>query len=163
MKPQVFDANTLKKIATSKLLVVGAGGIGCELVKCLSLSGFRSLSIIDLDTIDVSNLNRQFLFRREHVDKPKSLVLKEQIEAQNLNIKIEAYLGKIQEPRFGFEFFSRFDLVINALDNEAARKHVNQLCYNLGKPLIDAGTNGYEMTCIAIAKNRTPCYECIER
>ena len=105
--------------------MVGAGGIGCELVKCLSLSGFRSLSIIDLDTIDVSNLNRQFLFRREHVDKPKSLVLKEQIEAQNSNIKIEAYLGKIQEPRFGFEFFSRFDLVINALDNEAARKHVN--------------------------------------
>ena len=81
MQPQVFDATTLGKIATAKILVVGAGGIGCELVKCLSLSGFRSLSIIDLDTIDVSNLNRQFLFRREHVDKPKSLVLKEQIEA----------------------------------------------------------------------------------
>lgn len=54
-------------------------------------------------------------------------------------------------------------MVINALDNEAARKHVNQLCFNLGKPLIDSGTNGYEMTCISIAKGRTPCYQCIER
>ena len=55
---------------------MGSGGIGCELVKSLSISGFQNISIIDLDTIDVSNLNRQFLFRREHVDKPKSLVLK---------------------------------------------------------------------------------------
>ena len=148
----IYGEETAKVIQTSNLLVVGAGGIGCELVKSLSLSGFTKISIIDLDTIDISNLNRQFLFRREHVDQPKSLTLKQQIEKQNPKIKIEAYLGKIQEDRFGYHFFKHFDLVINALDNEEARKYVNQICFNLGKPLVDAGTNGYDMTCISIMK-----------
>ena len=121
----IYGEDLASKIHHANLLVVGAGGIGCELVKCLSLSGFRKLSIIDLDTIDISNLNRQFLFRREHVDQAKSLTLKQQIEKQNPEIHVEAYLGKIQEERFGYKFFKQFDLVINALDNEEARKHVN--------------------------------------
>lgn len=66
-------------MVTANLLVVGAGGIGCELMKCLSLTGFRKIKVIDLDTIDISNLNRQFLFRREHVNMPKSKTLKEAI------------------------------------------------------------------------------------
>ena len=139
----LFGKETADKIFYAKILVVGAGGIGCELVKCLSLAGVRNISIIDLDTIDISNLNRQFLFRREHVDQPKSTTLKLQIEKQNPDIKIDAYLGKIQEERFGYSFFKGFDLVINALDNIEARKHVNRMCFNLGLPLIDAGTNGY--------------------
>ena len=146
----IYGDEIAQQILTSNVLIVGAGGIGCELVKSLSLSGFKKISIIDLDTIDVSNLNRQFLFRREHVDQPKSTTLKLQIEKQNPNIQIEAFLGRIQEERFGYQFFKQFDLVINALDNEEARKHVNRMCFNLNKPLVDAGTNGYEMTCLSI-------------
>jgi ubiquitin-like 1-activating enzyme E1 B len=73
----------------------------------------------------VSNLNRQFLFRREHVDKSKAEVVRDQIRLQNPHINLHAYVGRIQEDRFGFKFFSSFDVVINALDNEEARKHVN--------------------------------------
>lgn len=58
----------------SRVLLVGAGGIGCELLKNLLLTGFGEIHIIDLDTIDLSNLNRQFLFRFEHIKKPKALV-----------------------------------------------------------------------------------------
>ncbi len=56
------------------MLLIGAGGIGCELLKDLVLTGFGEVHIIDLDTIDLSNLNRQFLFRQEHIKKPKALV-----------------------------------------------------------------------------------------
>ena len=60
--------------AQSRVLMVGAGGIGCELLKNLLLTGFGEVHIVDLDTIDLSNLNRQFLFRYEHIKKPKALV-----------------------------------------------------------------------------------------
>jgi hypothetical protein len=58
----------------ARILMVGAGGIGCELLKNLVLSGFGEIHIVDLDTIDLSNLNRQFLFRQEHIKKSKALV-----------------------------------------------------------------------------------------
>ena len=79
----IYGQEIAQKVLKSNVLVVGAGGIGCELVKCLSMTGFGKLSVIDLDTIDISNLNRQFLFRRHHVDMPKSRTLKESICAQN--------------------------------------------------------------------------------
>jgi len=62
----VFESSLQKSISDSKILVVGAGGIGCELLKNIVLTGFRNIEVIDLDTIDVSNLNRQCLFQKQH-------------------------------------------------------------------------------------------------
>jgi len=64
----------LTPVQQARVLMVGAGGIGCELLKNLVLTGFGEVHIVDLDTIDLSNLNRQFLFRHEHIKKSKALV-----------------------------------------------------------------------------------------
>ena len=159
----IYGSQLASKVLQAKVLVVGAGGIGCELVKVLSMTGFKSLAVIDLDTIDISNLNRQFLFRRQHVDMPKSKTLKESICAQNPLIKIDDFIGRIQEDRFGYTFFCGFNLVINALDNDEARNYVNSMCFSLDIPLVEAGTNGYEATCTAIKKGLTQCYQCSDR
>jgi ubiquitin-like 1-activating enzyme E1 B len=79
------------------VLLVGAGGIGCELLKNLVLTGFGEVCIIDLDTIDLSNLNRQFLFRQEHIKKPKALVAKEAAQKFNPNVKLIAYHANIKD------------------------------------------------------------------
>src|SRR5579871_5080378 len=67
-------------VKAARILMVGAGGIGCELLKNLVLTGFGEIHIVDLDTIDLSNLNRQFLFRHEHIKKSKALVGRHQTQ-----------------------------------------------------------------------------------
>jgi len=130
-------AELFEKVHTAKILLIGAGGIGCELIKNLVLSGFvdievgkgwgvgqvtwlkqcasssrvisfpRRCQIIDLDTIDVSNLNRQFLFRPRHVGMPKSIVAREMAMLFNPEAKIVAYHANIKEPRFGVKYFEQ--------------------------------------------------------
>lgn len=75
----------------AKIFVVGAGGIGCELLKNLVLTGFINIEVIDLDTIDVSNLNRQFLFQRQHVGQSKSICAANTVRMFNPDIKIKSY------------------------------------------------------------------------
>ncbi|XP_055637305.1 SUMO-activating enzyme subunit 2 [Toxorhynchites rutilus septentrionalis] len=156
----VFEPNLQEKIANSKILVVGAGGIGCEILKNLVLSGFQDIEIIDLDTIDVSNLNRQFLFHKEHVGKSKANVARESALSFNPDVKIKAYHDSVTTTNYGVSFFKQFKLVLNALDNRAARNHVNRLCLTADVPLIESGTAGYNGQVELIKRGMTQCYEC---
>uniref|UniRef100_A0A182LUB3 SUMO-activating enzyme subunit n=1 Tax=Anopheles culicifacies TaxID=139723 RepID=A0A182LUB3_9DIPT len=156
----VFESGLQQKIKESKVLVVGAGGIGCEILKNLVLTGFQDIEIIDLDTIDVSNLNRQFLFHKEHVGKSKANVARESALTFNPNAKIKAYHDSITTNNYGVNFFQRFSIVLNALDNRAARSHVNRLCLTADVPLIESGTAGYNGQVELIKRGLTTCYEC---
>ncbi|CAH0546939.1 unnamed protein product [Brassicogethes aeneus] len=158
--PSILPSTTQEKVANSKVLVVGAGGIGCEVLKNLALSGFQDIEIIDLDTIDVSNLNRQFLFRKEHVGKPKAVVARESILSYNPDINIKAYHDSVTSQDYGVNFFKRFNIILNALDNRAARSHVNRMCLAANVPLIESGTSGYSGQVELIKKGETQCYEC---
>jgi len=147
-------------IENVKLLMVGAGGIGCELLKNLVLTGFKDIHIIDLDTIDVSNLNRQFLFQKRHVGKSKACVAKDSVLAFSPDVKIIASHDTIMNPEYNTDFFASFTLVLNALDNKAARNHVNRMCLAANVPLIESGTAGYLGQVTVIKKGLTECYEC---
>jgi ubiquitin-like 1-activating enzyme E1 B len=157
-------------VSGARLLVVGAGGIGCELLKCLAKGGFRDLTVIDLDTIEVSNLNRQFLFRREHVGRSKAEVACEAIRtfmavgvagvAGAKPFAAVAHHGNVMDRRFDRDFFGGFDLVCNALDNVAARSHVNRMCLAARVPLVESGTAGYNGQVQAILPGLSACYEC---
>uniref|UniRef100_A0A1A8MT99 SUMO-activating enzyme subunit 2 n=2 Tax=Nothobranchius TaxID=28779 RepID=A0A1A8MT99_9TELE len=147
-------------LSTCKVLVVGAGGIGCELLKNLVLTGFKNIEVIDLDTIDVSNLNRQFLFQKKHVGKSKAQVAKESALQFCPSANITAYHDSITNPDYNVEFFRKFMLVMNALDNRAARNHVNRMCLAADIPLIESGSAGYLGQVTVIKKGLTECYEC---
>lgn len=147
-------------LSSCKVLVVGAGGIGCELLKNLVLTGFKNIEVIDLDTIDVSNLNRQFLFQKKHVGKSKAQVAKESALQFCPSANIVAYHDSIMNPDYNVEFFRKFVLVMNALDNAAARNHVNRMCLAGDIPLIESGTAGYLGQVSVIKKGLTECYEC---
>ncbi|KAK5060103.1 hypothetical protein LTR84_009987 [Exophiala bonariae] len=149
-----------KLIKESKVLLVGAGGIGCELLKNLVLTGFGEIHIIDLDTIDLSNLNRQFLFRQEHIKKPKAVVAKEVAQKFNPNVKLVAQHANIKDKQFNLEWFSSFNIVFNALDNMDARRHVNKMCLAVDVPLIESGTTGFKGQVQVIKKGKTACYDC---
>ncbi|KAI9318161.1 hypothetical protein BX666DRAFT_1935453 [Dichotomocladium elegans] len=148
------------KVASSRILLVGAGGIGCELLKNLVLSGFKHIKVIDLDTIDISNLNRQFLFQRQHVKKSKAHVAKESALRFNPDVDIESFQANIMDPELNVAWFSKFDLVFNALDNLEARRHVNQMCLIARVPLVESGTTGYLGQAYVIQKDVTECFDC---
>ncbi|RAL15739.1 E1 ubiquitin-activating protein ubaB [Aspergillus homomorphus CBS 101889] len=149
-----------RRIKESRVLLVGAGGIGCELLKNLLLSGFGEIHIIDLDTIDLSNLNRQFLFRFEHIKKSKALVAKEVAHKFQPSAKLEAYHANIKDSQFNVDWFATFDVVFNALDNLEARRHVNRMCLAANVPLIESGTTGFNGQVQVIKKGLTECYDC---
>ncbi|GAB1313446.1 E1 ubiquitin-activating protein uba2 [Madurella fahalii] len=160
-----FNAQSLGRglnahVKQSRVLMVGAGGIGCELLKNLVLTGFGEVHIVDLDTIDLSNLNRQFLFRQEHIKKSKALVAKEVAQKFNPAVKLVAYHANIKDSQFSIEWFSGFTMVFNALDNLEARRHVNKMCLAADVPLIESGTTGFNGQVQVIKKGVTACYDC---
>lgn len=159
---RLYGFENVEKLKKARILVVGAGGIGfgvfltpcysyfdlkflsgCEILKNLAYIGVSHVELVDLDTIDVSNLNRQFLFRPEHVGKAKALVAGDMASKFNSDLRVLAHYDNIKAAKFNIEFISKFSIVLNALDNVDARRHVNRLCLAAQVPLIDSGTTGY--------------------
>ncbi|ESZ89787.1 hypothetical protein SBOR_9825 [Sclerotinia borealis F-4128] len=160
-----FNTQSLGKplnmmVKEARILMVGAGGIGCELLKNLVLAGFGEIHIVDLDTIDLSNLNRQFLFRHEHIKKPKALVAKYAAHKFNPKVKLEAHHANIKDAQFNVDWFKGFTTVFNALDNLEARRHVNKMCLAADIPLVESGTTGFNGQVQVIKKGKTACYDC---
>ncbi|KAF9583516.1 E1 ubiquitin-activating protein uba2 [Lunasporangiospora selenospora] len=155
-----IGSSLVNKIANAKVLMVGAGGIGCELLKNLVMGGFKNIEVIDLDTIDLSNLNRQFLFQKQHIKKSKAHIARASALAFNPDVNIVSRHQNIKDQELSVDWFKGFDLVMNALDNLDARRHVNKMCLAANVPLIESGTAGYLGQVSVIRKDQTECFDC---
>lgn len=159
----VFSSPSLSK---THILLVGAGGIGCELLKLLVISGYKNISVVDMDKIEKSNLNRQFLFDRTCIGKYKSEMAVESVKkARNdPSLNLKSYVGNIKDKiLFPDNFFETFSLIVNALDNIDARYYINSICMKKGIPLIDSGSEGYLGSVSCYIKGETPCYNCSKK
>lgn len=166
--PDEFDPVVAHSaLETTKILVVGAGGLGCEILKNLALVGFKDIHVIDMDTVDVSNLNRQFLFRASDVGRSKAetaaAFIRKRMDAL---MSIVPHFCKIQDKTP--EFYRQFGVVICGLDNVEARRWINALLVgfvdsNMNNliPLVDGGTEGFRGQARVIIPSVTSCFECL--
>ncbi|KHN70292.1 hypothetical protein CWI42_021290 [Ordospora colligata] len=150
-----------------KVLVVGCGGIGCELLKLLSRENIRSVTMIDCDIIELSNLNRQFFFTHNDVGKSKAVVAASIFARMcTSECTVQPICARIEE--FDACFFAEFDMVYCCLDNVAARVYVNQRCVFSSACMIDAGSGGFKGQAYYFGNDivngsRYECFDCIPR
>uniref|UniRef100_UPI0037E7A066 ubiquitin-like modifier-activating enzyme 6 n=1 Tax=Semicossyphus pulcher TaxID=241346 RepID=UPI0037E7A066 len=150
-----------------RVFMVGCGAIGCEMLKNFALLGVGltkssgEVCITDPDLIEKSNLNRQFLFRPHHIQKPKSTTAAEATRDINPDLQVDAHLNKVcpaTESIYNDTFFSRLNIVVTALDNVEARRYVDSRCLSNQRPLLDSGTMGTKGHTEIIVPNLTESY-----
>ncbi|KAF5286697.1 hypothetical protein FQA39_LY16180 [Lamprigera yunnana] len=145
----VFGREFQDKLGDLKYFVVGAGAIGCELLKNFAMMGVGAkdgcITVTDMDLIEKSNLNRQFLFRPNDVQCPKASTAAKVIKRMNPCVNIVAHENRVcpeTESIYDDEFFESLDGVANALDNVDARIYMDRRCVYYRKPLLESGTLG---------------------
>lgn len=150
----------LQRVSKTRVLVVGAGAIGNEVCKNLILSGFRNISVVDMDHIVRSNLNRCIFFSENDAEerKMKADVIAKKLLMIEPESKIKTYVDAIEN--LSDDFIPSFDVVLGCLDNISARLHVNAHCYYNKIPYIDGGTNGLIGKVQVVLPPETSCLEC---
>ena len=146
----IYGQEFVNKIHNCNMFLVGAGAVGCEYLKILSLMGVATennckVTVTDNDCIENSNLNRQFLFRKEHVGKSKSLIACEQVKKINPEFNCESLQIEVREETedlFNENFYKKQDFVLIAVDNVKARNYINNQCTFHRIKLIECGTLG---------------------
>jgi len=150
----------MEKIQRTKVLVIGAGATGNEVLKNLVLSGYKNITIVDMDYVVRSNLNRCLFFSEEDAvnRRFKAEAVAQRIQEIDGENNIHFHTKKIESlPK---TFIPSFDVVLGCLDNIAARLHVNAICYHHGIPYIDSGTDGLVGKVQVVLPPKTACIEC---
>ena len=146
----LFGDEIQNKLQNLNIFICGAGAVGCELLKNLALMGVStgnnsSLIVTDYDNIENSNLNRQFLFNNQNINQPKSKIACEEIRKMNreFNCKhLHQKVNKETENIFNKDFWENQNIIISAVDNNLARKYLNEKCHKYNKIFLNIGTSG---------------------
>ena len=149
-----------KKISSTKVLIVGVGGLGCPVALYLSNLGIRNIGIADYDKVDFSNLNRQILFNTKDLGKLKVVQAKKFLQKINKKIKINSYKVKIVKKNIQ-NILSKYDIVCDCSDNFATRYLLNDFCLKNKKILISAAISKFEAHIFNFDfSKKIPCYRC---
>ena len=145
-------------VKDSRVLMVGVGGLGCEIAKNLAMLGVGHIDLVDLDIIEHSNLNRQILFAGAKLGTPKAVVAAKKLTEINPNIIIKGYHTSLE--RLDPALYQAADVVIGGLDSMNARLNLNAQCMRFRKPLVDGGVIGYHGHVYTVFPYKNACYEC---
>lgn len=162
----VFGSDFQEKLGRQKYFLVGAGAIGCEILKNFALIGLGAgeeghVTVTDMDYIERSNLNRQFLFRSQDIGKPKSEVAARAVKAMNPQMNITAHqncLATESEQVYDYHFFTGLDGAVAALDNVEARAYLDACCVEHKKPMLEGGTLGSKGHTLVVVPHLTESY-----
>jgi molybdopterin/thiamine biosynthesis adenylyltransferase len=148
-----------KKIRETKVLVIGAGALGNEILKNLGLLGFRDIVVMDLDRIEESNLSRTVLFRSENIGEFKADVAARSVEALSAESNVRALVGNVMHD-CGLGLFLWSDVILAGLDNREARLWINRCAWKTNRPWIDGAIEGINGVARVFLPGAPPCYEC---
>jgi len=145
-------------VKNSRVLIVGIGGLGCEIAKNLAMVGVGQLDLVDMDIIEFSNLNRQLLFVDAEMGEPKAIAAAKKLREINPYIQINAHNTSLE--RLDPQLYKNADLIVGGLDSMNSRLNLNAQSIRFGKPLIDGGVSGYHGHFYTIFPYENACYEC---
>lgn len=134
MLPEIGDSGQ-EKLKNAKVLVIGAGGLGCPILQYIATAGVGTIGIVDFDKIEIHNLHRQILYTENQVGKPKAITAKSVLESLNPLISITAFEEKLTIEN-AVEIIQDFDVIVDGCDNFATRYLVNDTCVTLRKSLV---------------------------
>lgn len=155
------------KIKKARVLVIGAGGLGAPLLMYLAAAGVGEIGIIDNDTVSLSNLQRQVIFKTDDVGRPKAEVAARELAALNPNVKITRYIDRFSAEH-ALALLEQYDLLCDGSDNFATRYLASDACFFARKPLITAAVGTFDGTLTTIRAHEkdvsgqpNPTYRCL--
>lgn len=154
-----WDLEAQEKLKLSNVLIVGCGGIGCALAELLARAGVGKISLIDADSIEVSNLQRQMAFGPADIGFYKTDILAKRLTQINPHIQVHSIVAKLDKTNADCLIASQ-DLVLDGCDNFTTRYLVNQICQQHGVPLISASAIGFQGQ-LFMVEGDSACYECL--
>jgi len=148
-----------KKLQSARVLVIGAGALGNEILKNLALLGFERIVIVDLDKIEESNLSRSILYRSSDVGSYKAEAAARSVLALAPNVKVKPLVANVVQD-CGLGIFAWSDVIIAGLDNREARLWINRCAWKMNRPWIDGAIEGINGVAKVFVAGAAPCYEC---
>ncbi len=149
-----------KKLNAAKVLVIGAGGLGCPVLQYLSGAGIGTIGIIDFDVVETSNLHRQVLYGKKDVGTNKALAAKKHLSDLNPDIVINVYPEKLTVKN-ALTLFADYDIIVDGSDNFSTRYLVNDACVITSKPLVYGAIFKYQGQVSVFNYNNGPSYRCL--